>query len=263
MIRKMPSTTFLLLTVLAVALLGPAASASDTDKERRWAEQVIDGLLDGEATWLRDASGNEFLGVMTEGDPETGRAVVLMHGIGVHPNWPDILFPLRTGLLDHGITSLSIQMPILANDADAVDYLPLLTEVPGRVDAALKALNDAGYRNITLVAHSMGSTMAVYYLSQVPSAAIDSLVIIGMGPGISGDENIERLGKLRLPVMDLYGGSDLDAVLASADERAAAGKLTGPEYRQVRVAGANHFFQGHEVELVQQVIEWLDARASR
>jgi alpha/beta superfamily hydrolase len=29
---------------------------------------------------------------------------------------------------------------------------------------------------------------------------------------------------------------------------------------QVRVDGANHFFQGHEEALVQQVIDWIEAQ---
>jgi pimeloyl-ACP methyl ester carboxylesterase len=191
-----------------------------------------------------------------------------MHGLGVHPNWPDVIYPLRVGFLDHGITSLSIQMPILANGVDAREYLQLLPEVAGRIDAALDFLDDAGYRNITLVAHSMGSSMAVHYLSQSPSSAVTSFVAIGMGAGVGatdvGDENIVALKVVEVPVLDLFGSEDLDTVLNSADARAAAAKGgVAPEYSQVRVAGANHFFQGHETELVQQVLEWLDARSSR
>lgn len=108
----------LCLLCLLVVLTPPAtASSSDIAKERRWAEQVEDGLLDGDVVWLDDGKGHEFLGVLTEGDADSGRAVLLVHGIGVHPNWPDVIYPLRAGLLEAGITSLSIQMPILANEA--------------------------------------------------------------------------------------------------------------------------------------------------
>jgi len=109
----------------------------------------------------------------------------------------------------------------------------------------------------------MGASMAVYYLSQDPSSAIDSLVIIGMGPGIEDDENIERLRRIDLPVFDLYGGNDLEPVLASASRRAAAGKAASPDYRQQRVEGANHFFQGQEAALQQQVSGWLAEQAAR
>lgn len=249
-----------LLLLIGLALMSVAgATGSDTGKERRWADQVVDGLLDGDAVWLDDGSGHEFLGILTEADTESHRAVLLVHGIGVHPNWPDILYPLRTGLLEQGVTTLSIQMPILANEAEPRDYLPLFVEVPGRIDAGLQALRDAGYRDITLVAHSMGAAMAVYYLSQATPGRVDSLVIIGTSPGIEGRENIDRLQKLRIPVFDLYGSNDLEGVVDSAAERASAGRLTGVEYEQLQVQGANHFFQGHEVELVEQVFDWIEA----
>ncbi len=264
MIRKTFPAVLLLLSCLTLSLFTPAAATnSDIAKERRWADQVIDGLLDGDETWLIDDLGHEFLGIFTEGDADSGHAVILMHGIGVHPNWPDVIYPLRVGLLEEGITNLSIQMPILANDADLREYVLLLPEVAGRIEAALDYLGDAGYRRVTLVAHSLGTSMALFYLSQTDSSAIESVVVIGMRSGVGGSENITALEKIKLPVFDLYGSEDLEPVLESAETRAKAGNSGSiPEYRQLRVNGANHFFQGHEEELVQQVLEWLQTHAN-
>jgi pimeloyl-ACP methyl ester carboxylesterase len=264
MISKAISSISLL--CLLVVLYAPvAASSSDIAKERRWAEQVEDGLLDGDVVWLDDGKGNEFLGILTEGNPETGRAVVLMHGLGVHPNWPDVIYPLRSGLLDHGLTTLSIQMPILANDADEREYLRLFPEVAGRINAALDTLADDGYPSVVLVGHSMGASMMLHYMSRSPSSAVTSVVAIGISAGVgdrvAGDENIDALEKVRVPVLDLYGSEDLDTVLNSVADRAAAGGAV-PEYRQVRVLGANHFFQGQESALLQSVLDWLGAQSS-
>lgn len=252
----------LLLALVSSSVLMPvAATNSDTAKESRWAEQVIDGLLDGDELWMIDDSGHEFLGVLTEGERSSGRAVVLLHGVGVHPNWPDVIYPLRVGLLEQNITTLSLQMPILANDADIREYTLLIPEVPGRIDAALDYLDDQGYRDVTLVAHSLGASMAVYYLSHSDNATVTSLVIIGMGPGITGTENLEALGQIKVPVLDLYGSEDLEQVLNSVERRATAGsKGAAPKYQQVEVPAAGHFFQGHEDALVQQVVEWLETR---
>lgn len=90
--RKLPVIT--LSIALALGLYMPlSASASDTAKEARRAEQIVDSLLDGDAVWLGDGTGHEFLGIYTEAELNTGRAVILVHGIGVHPDWPDIIYP--------------------------------------------------------------------------------------------------------------------------------------------------------------------------
>lgn len=263
MSTKTSPLALLLLAWLAAALINTAAATnSDIGKERRWAEQVVDSLLDGDEAWLIDDLGHEFLGIITEGDAQSGHAVILMHGIGVHPNWADIIYPLRIGLMEQDITNLSIQMPILANDADPREYRLLFAEVGGRIEAALDYLDDEGYSKVTLVAHSMGSAMAVSYLSQATPEAVQSLVIIGMSPGSPGNENIVALETIKVPVFDLYGGEDLEGVVNFADDRARAGNGGSiPEYRQTRVESANHFFQGHEAELLKQVVDWLEAQA--
>lgn len=253
----------LLLFVACLLPVSVGATQSDADKEARWAEQVIDGLLDGDESWLDDGSDHEFLGVFTEGDSSSGRAVVLVHGIGAHPNWPDVIYPLRAGLLEAEITTLSIQMPILANDAESQQYLPLFAEVPARIESALDFLAEAGYSQVTLVAHSMGSSMSVYYLSTTVTERVQSVVLIGMGPGIEGSENIERLGKIGLPVFDLYGSNDLEGVVTASGQRASAARAASSDFQQQRVEGANHFFQGYEAELVEQVQLWIERQSAR
>ena len=251
------------MAVLAATLLAGVAWATNSDvgKEQRWAEQVIDGLLDGDEVWLTDPGGHRFLGIFTEGEGDGAHAVILVHGIGVHPDWPDVIYPLREGLLEHGTTTLSIQMPILANEAESKDYAPLMEEVPGRFQAAQAYLTEAGYEKISIVAHSLGSTMSAYYLSDPSASGVSAFVAIGMGSGIKGTiDNPQALSRIKLDMLDLYGGQDLEPVLAGAPERAArAGSRDGASYRQVVVEGANHFFQGHEDALKQQVIDWLDA----
>ena len=251
-----------ILLLIAIALGAPVyATNSDVGKEKRWAEQVIDGLLDGDELWLDDGSGHEFLGILTEGDTESGRAVILVHGIGVHPNWPDVIFPLREAMLENEITSLSIQMPILPNEAEDSEYSALYPEVPGRLQAAVDFLKDSGYARVDIVGHSLGARMATYYLAQQGTDGVNSVVLIGMGNSSSGSwpESIDALARLRVPVLDLYGGKDLDIVLNTVQDRATSGqKNKSGIYRQIRVEDANHFFQGHENALKQHVIDWLN-----
>ena len=52
-----------------------------------------------------------------------------MHGIGVHPNWDQVIRPIRVEMTTRGWNTLSIQMPVLANDAATEDYAKLFPEV--------------------------------------------------------------------------------------------------------------------------------------
>ena len=72
-----------LLCLLVVLYAAVEASSPDLARERRWAEQVEDGLFDGDIVWLDDGKGQGFLGVLTEGDADSGRAVLLQSVI----NW--------------------------------------------------------------------------------------------------------------------------------------------------------------------------------
>jgi alpha/beta superfamily hydrolase len=51
----------------------------------------------------------------------------------------------------------------------------------------------------------------------------------------------------------------LESVLDTAKARAQS-QTHNPDYVGLEVPGANHFFDGHEAELVQAVADWLDAR---
>ena len=71
-------------------------------------------------------------------------------------------------------------------------------------------------------------------------------------------DSINSLKKIQVPVLDLYGKEDLDNIIASADDRAAAAKESGnKKYTQTVIAG-NHFFDGHEDSLVKTVADWLE-----
>ena len=238
------------------------ASKSDVGKEQRWAEQVVDALLDGEEFWLDDGAGHEFLALYTESETPSQRAAIVVHGIGVHPDWPDVIYPLRTGLIEHGWHTLSIQMPVLPNEAEGSAYLPLFSELAGRFESAIAFLEERDNTDIAIVAHSMGSTMSASYLAGT-QRSVSRFVAVGMGPGIGPDiDNANALSNIALPTLDLYGSDDLEGVVASAGKRADALKAAGADgSRQQVVDGANHFFQGFEEPLVDAVATWLNATA--
>jgi len=240
------------------------AHSSDLAKEKRWADQISDSIMTGNASWLK-AGKQRFLGIFTASqiDKNLG-GVILVHGTGVHPNWVDIIQPLRTELPNFGWSTLSIQMPILENDAKMEQYLPLFAEVTPRFKAAIKFLNSQNINNIVIVSHSFGGQMSVYYLSQNPANPIKAFVGIGMSSFKLDDKSdiINSIGKLKLPILDLYGSRDLTSVLESAGLRTKAAKEVGKKnYFQSEVIGADHFFAQMNESLVSKVKSWLNKNA--
>ncbi len=247
---------------VSLLFLSFCAGASDFDKEKRWADQVVDAILDGEAVWLNDG-GRDFLSIYTEAEEDKGRAVIIMHGTGIHPDWQQVIQPLRVGLTEHSWNTLSIQMPILANDAEYLDYAPLYDEVAPRIDAAISYLRRNGVKEIVLIGHSQGSSMTAYYLS-TSKQDVNGFIAIGMAAFAKDPrmDSIKALEKIQLPILDLYGNEDLDNVMASIKSRAAAAEQAGNKnYTQTEIIG-NHFFDGYEDSLLKTVADWLE-RISR
>lgn len=250
----------LYLKLMFVALLSfsPGLQASDLAKEKRWADQVVDAILDGDAVWLNDGA-NKFLGIYTEAEDDNARAVVVMHGTGVHPDWAQVVQPLRVGLTEHGWNTLSIQMPVLANEAEHEAYAPLYDEVAPRIDAAISYLKKAGVKDIVLIGHSQGASMAAYYLA-TSKQKVAGFVAIGIS-GTAKDarmNGIKSIEKIKVAMLDLYGNDDLESVLESVKQRAAAAeKASNKNFRQKKITG-NHFYDDNEESLVSAVNGWLE-----
>lgn len=234
------------------------AQASDFAKEQRWADQIVDSLLDGESVWLK-ADNHEFLSIFTEAeDGNTERALIIMHGTGVHPNWDQVIRPLRVAMAENGWNTLSIQMPILANEAEHDDYAPIFPEVIPRIDSALSYLQAQGNQKIVLVAHSLGSLMTSYYLSKKQPELVKGFVAIGMSGGAKHAvmDSLQSLKSVDLPILDLFGSNDLPEVLAHKKTKPQAAQ--SKRFDQIEVEGANHFFDEHNEPLINAVSNWVD-----
>lgn len=256
-----PQHCYKIILIIGLSLCINLSYASDTAKEKRWADQIVDSILVGDAEWLT-AKGKKFLGIYAEHNTkESQGAVILAHGSGVHPNWSDVIYPLRTQLPDYGWKTLSIQLPILSNEAEYIDYAPLYDEAIPRFEAAIEFLKAKGIQNIVIIAHSLGSAMSAYYLANKPEHNINAFVAIGMAGKFAADKRMDVLNsikKITIPTFDLYGEQDLEQVLnATKDKKNTAIKAGNKYYTQLKVAGANHFFVGKEDALVRRIRGWL------
>ena len=236
----------------AAALAAPFALAqADYAREQRWADEIVPAIVVGDAVRLELKSGRKFLAVWTP-NPAAKTGVVVVHGLGVHPDW-GLNNHLRTALAEQGYATLSVQMPVLAAEAKAEQYSALFPEAAERLAAAVSFLRGKELKKVAIVSHSMGARMTNYFLNAAGGPAIDAWVAIGI-PG-----EFTAPHSFKAPVLDLYGEKDFIVVLGGAEKRAAAiSKVRGSG--QVQVAGADHFFAGMESELVRQVRLFLDNR---
>ena len=224
-----------------------AAGNADYAREKKWADEVVPGLVVGDPVYLQTPRGHhKFLTLFTPAD--TGKAAIVVHGLGIHPDW-GMVGTLRTELADRGFTTLSIQMPILAADAKGEDYPPTFPEAAERIAEAVAFLKAKGYKQIAIVSHSMGSRMSREYMSGKPDPAVKSWASLGISVG--------DYTALKLPVLDLYGDNDLPPVLANAGKRKQSLAVKGS--KQVMIARADHFFTGREAEMVAAVADFLNA----
>ena len=235
-----------LAALLLGLMLAGLAMASDYAREQNWADEILPAVLGGEPVWLQGPNEHKFLSLYTEAGQAKG-AVILAHGSGVHPDW-GLIGMLRQGLADRGYTTLSIQLPVLAADAKFEDYLPTFDEAAGRIAKAVGFLKQKGYTRIAIVSHSLGGPMTYRYLSGHPDSAVKTWVAVSSG-------GTDDWGKLKLPILDLYGQNDMPAILQNAATRAQ--RLKQPGSVQQRLPHADHFYEGMDGPLLEVVSAYL------
>jgi len=254
------------LNVLLVAalLVSTPLHATDAEREQRWIDQTVDQIFDGEPVYLVTGS-HRFLGIFTESGTSSSRGMIVLHGTGFHPDWEQVVQPVRVTMAERGWNTLSIQLPLLEKSASYDDYVSLYPEVPPRMKAATEFLHERGINSVVVVAHSQGATMASYYLAN-SQHDIEALVAIGMGAQHRQKHvnSAESLKAISIPVLDIYGSRDFPTVLETAEQR-RQGALHNNNYSQVVIDEAYHFFDSsdHERELLNALSTWLDDQLAR
>jgi pimeloyl-ACP methyl ester carboxylesterase len=237
------------LVFVLLGLFGPLAIAQDYAREKRWADQTLATLVVGDAVRIEQKNGHRFLGLYAKAANPRG-AVVIAHGRGWAPDY-ELYGELRVKLADAGYSTLSIQMPVLDGTAKLGDYLPIFPDSDERLALSVQWLHAKGYRNVAIVSHSLGATMANHYLIGSAEPGVGAWVFIGI---INGLEDMVRI---KIPVLDVYGSEDWHVTRLGADERLKQiKKIAGSE--QVVVAGAEHFFEGRQDALTRVIADFLD-----
>ncbi len=270
------------------------AHGADVSPEKRWSDLLEAHITQGQPVWLQTDKQQKIFAIYTE--DRTGKhngTVIILHDMGQHPNWPDVIRPLREKLPDHGWSTLSVQMPVLGRDQPIEKYGPLFDDVAPRLNAAIAYLKTKQAGTIALAGYGLGAAMGAAYLAANQTSGIQTFIAIGMGVIKGADPRLDTaksMEKIKLPMLDIFGSRDFDWVVRTASDRAAAARTAGASaqqqqdlnpfkhsstaespfthqsgyisYRQMSVTGADHYFTGLSDTLVRRVTGWLDKNES-
>jgi hypothetical protein len=223
-------------------------SAADYAREERWAREIVPALVVGDPVYLRTAARPKVLAILAEPAGVAKGGVIVVHGLGVHPDW-GLNGGVRTGLAEAGFVTLSVQMPVLAADATRDDYRSTLPEAGERIAAAIAYLRERGIARIAIVAHSLGATMVDEYLARPGASAIDARVPVGMFGAFAAPP--------REPVLDVIAESEFPDVRTAAALRKGNLPRDGCS-EPATIAGADHYFDNRTRELTAAIAAFLE-----
>ena len=253
-------------------LVSSLVQATDQAREKRWAAQIQETLLIGDAVWLKDGKGKKFFSIYTQASSKPKGAVLMLHGLGMHPDWPEVISPVRRALPEQAWATLSLQMPILPAGAPLTAFGPIFDETPARIHAGIKFLRAKGIKHIVLLGHDMGAAMGAAYIMKEQPPHIDAFIGIAMDAPTPNStikkfdprlNTTDLIGQLKLPVLDVYGSLDIKRITDLAPSRVASAKQVGNEkFKQVRIPDADHFFTNRDKDLVRAITQWLAKSAT-
>jgi pimeloyl-ACP methyl ester carboxylesterase len=263
------------------------AEVKEPGAEQELATALRAQLKDGEVINLK-VGDKEVLALFTA--QTRGRelgAVVLLHDLNGHPDWPAVIHPLRRQLPDAGWHTLSLQLPHADSALASVEQLDAIRP---RLAEALAELERRAINNVVLIGYGQGALAAIDYLADNLAPAVRGLIVISLDGRANAEPRLDAasgLARVSVPILDIYGTRDNLNVVASAKRRYDMARrnndnATKPRtsyadiasdynekqalnlsYRQVMVNGADHNFSGQTTNLEKRLRGWLQRYAAR
>jgi pimeloyl-ACP methyl ester carboxylesterase len=261
---------FMIIFVLSFMLNGQLAAEEikELSREQQIAEKLA-VTADADEIISLKASGGRFIGLYKRAKisetkiGEVNGVVILVHGMGAHPDWPDVISPLRTRLTEIGWSTLSIQMPILSPEEPVAEYGKTLRMANSRIQAAVDYLHDWEIEPIVLLGYSFGAVQAANFLARNKPENIQAFISVSVlvqkfiKPKI---DMYKFIGEISVPMLDIYAEEDLEDVRRGIDDRRlAANKNGNNEFQQIELQGSGHHFLEFEDILIEQIQIWLES----
>ena len=246
---------------LLINMFNVLADSSDDNWEKRISTGLMDKAEASDFFWL-GSTDSSFIAIFNrhKGEEEKGAAIIL-HSVGGHADWPEVISPLRNMLPEFGWATLSIQLPLISPEKNIEEYGKTFEETGNRILLATRELRKRGFSKIVIIGHGFGALSTLVYLGKGNSENIDAFVAISLQNYVYIKPRINLLRlikKIKTPTLDLYGSLDFKEGIESAPDRRLASKKSGDDlYMQIEIKGADHSFNNMEKELVKQIIKWI------
>jgi hypothetical protein len=253
------------LTIFLFSIIFSLNATGEGYSPRNYEDELVIRLVknytDNGVVWLGRGK-NTFLSLYTEpANPEIQQAAIILHGMGMHADWPELILPLRKQIPSQDWASLSVQLPLLDPQINHAEYGRTFKLANDRIRLAIRYLQNRGMKDIVIIGFGFGATTAINYLTTVNSS-IKAMVGISMQPHQFLKPKYDLLGELsniKIPLLDIYAAGDFSGVLKSVDDRRLAGsKGANHLYHQIKLKEAKRYFTGKDKELTQIIIEWLN-----
>lgn len=292
--------SWLLAGVLCIPVIANAEEKEPENKAPEKTEPLPkpfeSGIKIGKPVWIQSGEDKIFAIYTQETHGATQGGIILIHDLGHHPDWPDVIAPLRKRLPELGWSTLSLQMPVLGKNTNLKEYGTVFDKVPAYIKAAIEYLRTQNIGNVVIIGHGLGAAMGATYLAEAGDRS-KSGVAGFIGISMSAPGNVDKrmhtpslLEKITVPVFDIYGELDEASVLHSVEERAHAAKRAGIlaykqqsgnglkdapvartslkqkagsiAYRQIKIPGADHNFSAQITILTKRIRGWLKRHAA-
>lgn len=265
----MRNIEIILYQLLLISLLSTStAGAANSAREQVVVSELIERIGEREVVWLH-SNGTDFLALSAKASATKERGgVILLHDVGAHPDWPEIISPLRNGLPEKGWSTLSIQLPLRSRDVElnARNQQKIIDLAQARIAAAVDYFTHAGIYNIAFIGHGLGATAISRFLShglQLHHAVyIKAFIAIRFRaheqlPTAYLPQALLQSG-VPLPIFELLGTRESPTTQQQAEQRkTAATQARHPHYRQTMLNNANNNFWRADALLLSRISGWL------
>ena len=228
----------------------------DKSRELMIREQSLSEIFDGDHLYIDYKFGKYSM--LEIFDEAHNAAVLFLHGRGLSPNEQNLAYPVRVSM-SNLYNTYSLQLPVLKKQSTYLEYTKIFYDSDERILSALEHIYKKNNK-VIIIAHSCGVHMLMSFIKNknLPNN-ISSLVLIGSGAVDKGQRLIYEYpyGKIKVPILDLYGESDFNLVLKNANKRKELIKTTSIKSQQIKIKSSDHYHTENSEKVITFVKKWL------